>query len=83
MGLAPKITGQVFDALASLRQGGLSILLIEQNAPLAFELADRGTSCGRARSWSRAASTSSPTTTSSAPPTWAPDELRYGGAALR
>lgn len=42
MGLAPKITGEVFDALASLRQGGLSILLIEQNAPLAFELADRG-----------------------------------------
>ncbi|GGO66656.1 ABC transporter ATP-binding protein [Nonomuraea cavernae] len=42
MGLAPKITGEVFDALASLREGGLSILLIEQNAPLAFELADRG-----------------------------------------
>jgi len=42
MGLSPKITGEVFDALASLREGGLSILLIEQNAPLAFELADRG-----------------------------------------
>jgi branched-chain amino acid transport system ATP-binding protein len=42
MGLSPKITGEVFDALASLREDGLSILLIEQNAPLAFELADRG-----------------------------------------
>ena len=42
MGLSPKITGEVFDALAALRKGGLSILLIEQNAPLAFELADRG-----------------------------------------
>jgi branched-chain amino acid transport system ATP-binding protein len=42
MGLSPKITGEVFDALAALREGGLSILLIEQNAPLAFELADRG-----------------------------------------
>jgi branched-chain amino acid transport system ATP-binding protein len=42
MGLSPKITGEVFDALHSLRKGGLSILLIEQNAPLAFELADRG-----------------------------------------
>ena len=42
MGLSPKITGEVFDALAALRAGGLSILLIEQNAPLAFELADRG-----------------------------------------
>ena len=42
MGLAPKITGEVFDALEKLRSEGLSILLIEQNAPLAFELADRG-----------------------------------------
>ena len=42
MGLSPKITGEVFDALKALRQKGLSILLIEQNAPLAFELADRG-----------------------------------------
>ena len=42
MGLSPKITGEVFDALHSLRRDGLSILLIEQNAPLAFELADRG-----------------------------------------
>ena len=42
MGLAPKITGEVFDALERLRSEGLSILLIEQNAPLAFELADRG-----------------------------------------
>jgi branched-chain amino acid transport system ATP-binding protein len=42
MGLAPKITGEVFDALEKLRGEGLAILLIEQNAPLAFELADRG-----------------------------------------
>jgi len=42
MGLAPKITGEVFDALEKLRSEGLAILIIEQNAPLAFELADRG-----------------------------------------
>lgn len=42
MGLSPKIAGAVFDALLSLRREGLSILLVEQNAPLAFELTDRG-----------------------------------------
>lgn len=39
MGLAPKIASDVFRALAHLREGGLSILLVEQNATLAFELA--------------------------------------------
>ena len=42
MGLAPKITGEVFDTLATLLSEGLAILVIEQNAPLAFELASRG-----------------------------------------
>jgi branched-chain amino acid transport system ATP-binding protein len=42
MGLSPKIAAEVFVALRSLQRDGLSILLIEQNAPLAFELATRG-----------------------------------------
>lgn len=42
MGLSPKLAGAVYDALASLRSGGLGILLIEQNANLAFDLCDRG-----------------------------------------
>ncbi len=41
MGLAPKVAGEVFDALGLLKQQGLAILLVEQNAELAFELAER------------------------------------------
>jgi branched-chain amino acid transport system ATP-binding protein len=42
MGLAPKIAGEVFKALKLLLEEGMAILLIEQNAPLAFSLATRG-----------------------------------------
>jgi branched-chain amino acid transport system ATP-binding protein len=42
MGLAPKIAGEVFDALKVRQSQGMAILLIEQNAPLAFELTSRG-----------------------------------------
>jgi branched-chain amino acid transport system ATP-binding protein len=42
MGLSPKIATEVFHALASLQKEGMSMLVIEQNAPLAFELAARG-----------------------------------------
>ena len=41
MGLSPKIAGEVFDSLRALKPKGLAILLVEQNAELAFELADR------------------------------------------
>ncbi len=42
MGLSPKLAGKLYSALASLRDGGLALLLIEQNARLAFDLCDRG-----------------------------------------
>lgn len=42
MGLAPIIARQVFDALARLSAQGISILLVEQNAELAFGLTTRG-----------------------------------------
>lgn len=41
LGLAPKIIGTVFDTLAQLRESGVSILLVEQNAKRSLELADR------------------------------------------
>jgi branched-chain amino acid transport system ATP-binding protein len=40
MGLAPKVVGTVLECLKRLRERGTSILLIEQNAALAFDLAD-------------------------------------------
>lgn len=42
LGLAPLVVRQIFDVIARLRQEGLSILLVEQNAKQAIGLADRG-----------------------------------------
>lgn len=41
LGLAPVIVQQVFDALAKLRQDGMTILLVEQNARKALQFSDR------------------------------------------
>ena len=42
LGLAPLITREIFRIIASLRELGVSILLIEQNARAALETADFG-----------------------------------------
>jgi branched-chain amino acid transport system ATP-binding protein len=42
LGLAPLITRQIFRIIASLRETGVSILLVEQNARAALETADFG-----------------------------------------
>jgi len=42
MGLAPRIVVQIFDVIKRLRDEGTMILLVEQNAKLALNLADRG-----------------------------------------
>ncbi|MEB3327095.1 MAG: ABC transporter ATP-binding protein [Synechococcus sp.] len=42
LGLAPKLVAEVMAALAQLHQDGLTILLVEQNALAALEIADRG-----------------------------------------
>jgi len=42
LGLAPKIVDQVFNLILSLRDEGITILLVEQNAERALEIADQG-----------------------------------------
>jgi branched-chain amino acid transport system ATP-binding protein len=41
-GLAPKIIDKIFEVVTQLRAGGLTILLIEQNANVALEVSQRG-----------------------------------------
>ncbi len=41
MGLAPIVIGEITQSLRSLREAGLTVLLAEQNAKLASEVADR------------------------------------------
>ena len=41
MGLAPKMVAQVAGMVRSIREFGISILLVEQNATIALDLADR------------------------------------------
>jgi branched-chain amino acid transport system ATP-binding protein len=42
LGLAPKVIGEIFSALDSLRADGLTILLVEQDVTTALKHADRG-----------------------------------------
>ena len=42
LGLAPIIIQQIFDIIQQLRERGMTIFLVEQNANQALKLADRG-----------------------------------------
>lgn len=42
LGLAPRLVEEVMGILANLHAGGLSMLLVEQNAHAALAIADRG-----------------------------------------
>ena len=42
LGLAPMVVRDIFRTLSTAREGGLTILLVEQNANLALRVADRG-----------------------------------------
>jgi len=41
LGLAPKIVGEVFNIIQRLRDEGITILLVEQNAFAALKISDR------------------------------------------
>ena len=41
MGLAPLLVEQIFDIIRELHKAGATILLVEQNAQMALEVADR------------------------------------------
>jgi branched-chain amino acid transport system ATP-binding protein len=42
MGLAPVLVDSIFDTIQTLHKAGTTILLVEQNARLALQIADRG-----------------------------------------
>ena len=42
LGLAPRIVREIFHIIADLRSTGVSILLVEQNARAALQVADYG-----------------------------------------
>ncbi|PZS17977.1 MAG: ABC transporter ATP-binding protein [Pseudonocardiales bacterium] len=42
MGLAPLVVAQIFEILRDINAGGVTVLLVEQNAAQALSLADRG-----------------------------------------
>jgi branched-chain amino acid transport system ATP-binding protein len=42
LGLSPRFVDEVFDKIVDLARGGLTIMLVEQNAARALEISDRG-----------------------------------------
>ena len=42
LGLAPIMVGKIFETILDLKQRGLTLLLVEQNASAALEISDRG-----------------------------------------
>ncbi|WP_164701048.1 ABC transporter ATP-binding protein [Modestobacter sp. KNN46-3] len=49
VGLAPRLVGEIFSALGQLRDDGLTLVVVEQNARAAFAVADRVSVMDRGR----------------------------------
>ncbi len=66
MGLAPIFVERIFDIVKTINEQGTAILLVEQNALMALDVAQRGYSCRLVRSSCRATPRNSAPTTRSA-----------------
>ena len=42
LGLAPKLVAAIFDIIRRINQDGVTLLLVEQNAAMALQVANRG-----------------------------------------
>src|SRR5439155_241198 len=42
LGLSPRLVDDVFETIVALARGGLTVMLVEQNAARALEISDRG-----------------------------------------
>ncbi|MGI6851333.1 ABC transporter ATP-binding protein [Mesorhizobium sp. 1B3] len=42
LGLAPVLVGELFEVLATVRESGISLLIVEQNVRISLSIADRG-----------------------------------------
>jgi branched-chain amino acid transport system ATP-binding protein len=42
LGLAPGVAGEIFAAIRKLREGGITLLIVEQNLRMALAVADYG-----------------------------------------
>jgi branched-chain amino acid transport system ATP-binding protein len=49
LGLAPKVIARVFEFVREVREGGTAVVLVEQNARLALQTADRAIVMQRGR----------------------------------
>ena len=45
LGLAPLVIAQIFDIIREIREQGVTVFLVEQNANKALQVADRGYVC--------------------------------------